>query len=1011
MRLKSLLKAMDPDTWQGILTFWNIPAPTNGDAPPSHDRWVDFLFSRMQNPALFRGVMARLAKSQRELLIFLALHGGALCEKELLKRQYAGDRERMRTDTETLGGQGLLYTEKWSDAEGKTRTVLGVPESFLRLIELPHFWQGYLGAFLHQLPVEHLYRIATEGLKLTNLPARREMLAHEVRIALTDPDRLRAYVEGLTETERETFLLLLQRRGVCLYRDLAEWVHHRLPEGGRASVIDDLLARSGLVFPSAAGVPKQEMVLRVPRDLYHIATHQFPRDQRCLAELDVISHVNPALAPKNVYSNGGALLRDLVIFVGYVERHSVRRLGNGGIGKNELKKILTRLSANKTLKYAQFLTFYSIRRRFLVPEGENWGVSATFVDVLRDARTLYGDIYDTWRETNEWNEEFLDGDCLHTDHPPINLLNIVELRDLVLENLARIPFDTWIDGPRFVESLLVQIDSRIPHRGGRSRLDKSNRINYLVVETVLCESLYWLGLAALGLHETTYFEELGNRQHVDSARNGGNGTAGAKDPTHRADQLLNFNPRPFLPDGFHFYFQITPLGRSILNVHPHPAEKTATAAAGSATTSPPAATAGASTASHTTTAGASTASHTATTCARTASHTTTTCARTASHTTTACARTASHTTTACARTASHTSAEAVVLPYLNDAMQFTVLPNLDVVAPPDLSLCVFWQLRQIAEMRHIDVMSTLALTPASVRAGMEQGWKGEDILAFLSERCPGGLPETVRHLVEECSKRFGEFVIGYAGGYILAEDQALREDLLNLKVLEPWLKDVKGEHLLLLNRSAEVQQVARELKALGFMPSVDNENVYASAEGRLRYALAPADLASLLAILRFVSGLEKDLGTDPTEEKAPPLLNLLRPSNYAQLNIDPQVETLCKRFEKAFEAALEKKIEAATSKYRRQMRGVLAHKRPARARPAYAGANPATTPEAVREMLHFAIEHESVVSLQHRRSTGEEVVEQVRPESISGDKLYAFCEEDQSYCAYRITRISSARMD
>jgi hypothetical protein len=195
------------------------------------------------------------------------------------------------------------------------------------------------------------------------------------------------------------------------------------------------------------------------------------------------------------------------------------------------------------------------------------------------------------------------------------------------------------------------------------------------------------------------------------------------------------------------------------------------------------------------------------------------------------------------------------------------------------------------------------------------------------------------------------------------------------------------------------------------MPSVDNENVYASAEGRLRYALAPADLAALMAILRFVSGLEKELGADPTEDKAPPLLNLLRPSNYAQLNIDPQVETLCKRFEKVFETALEKKIEAATSKYRRQMRGVLAHKRPSRARPAYTGANPATTPEAVRGLLHFAIEHESVVSLQHRRSTGEEVVEYVRPESISGDKLYAFCEADQSYCAYRISRISSARME
>jgi hypothetical protein len=701
--------------------------------------------------------------------------------------------------------------------------------------------------------------------------------------------------------------------------------HNRRPEINRNDAAESLLKKSGLVFQATENPDKYANMLRVPRDIYYIVTHHFIRDMRTLDDLDAISHVDPEQEPKNVLDNGTSILRDMVIFVGYIERHPVRRLGNGGVGKNDLKKILTRLSANKTLKYAQFLAFYAIQKHFIVPEGEHWGPSETFEPSLVDSRHLFVDLYDFWFHTNDWNEEFVEGDTLHVDHRPTSLICAPDLRKLVMENLSKIPFDTWIDGPRFIESLLAQIETRIPHRGSHGYLEKFNRINYLAIESIICETFYWLGLVSLGLHEATAQDELGTRVQCDKRKNGS--------AHHRMDEHFNFNPRPFLAEEYHFHFQITGLGHSLLAAGIDVKRKALL------------------------------------------------------------------------------NNDQLVLPFRDDMCQFTVLPNLDVVAPPDLNLQVFYHLRQFADISHIDVMSTLTINSESVRAGMESGLKGEEILRFLEGGCQSGLPETVSHLVNECSNRYGELSIGYSGGYIMVEDPVVRENLLSHKALQPYLKDIKGEHMILLNRSADVQHVAEELKNIGFMPSVDSENVYTSSQGRLRFALPADDLGALMAMLRFVKHVEEEMENEITDDLVLPLLNAVRPSNHTQMNINRHSEVLYKNFQKAFDTALQKKLDSVANRYRKQMREFLQQKSPNRERPSYSDANPASSADDIRRMMRFAIEHEAQVKLVYSRSTGEEIEEVVTPESINGDKLFAFSDEQQSYCAYRMRRIVAASMD
>ncbi|HUT25045.1 MAG TPA: helicase-associated domain-containing protein, partial [Sumerlaeia bacterium] len=873
---------------------------------------------------------------QRNMVDFLAVHGGNMAEKELHRRCFPRKRLKMKETVGALGRCGFLFTERWADLDGKPR-IYGLPEPFLRFIELPHFWQGHLGALLRGLPVEILLQIAARNLGLRIASHKRDRLIYAIRRALTDPATLRAYVDALPEDQREVFFLILQRRGVCLHRDLIEMIQGRRPDLAKGDAVARLLS-SGLLFQMTNNSPKYQNLLRVPRDVHYIIANHFVRDNRGLQELDSINRVAPEQQPRVILDSGISILRDVVILTSYIERHAVRRLGNGGVGRNDLRRVLPRLSAHKTPKYALFLASYCIRKQILAPTEDRWTVCPTFEEILSDSRSFYLDLYSNWLETNEWNEEYMHGDCVHTDSYPTGLVHIAEMRALVLANLARIPFETWIDGPRFIESLLAQIEVRLPSRGSKGRIEKHNRINYLVIESILCESLYWLGLIALGLHDQSSLNELGNRRQVDAGRcpvgagESGNG-APRSDHDTRLDRHFNFNPRPLLPEAYHFHFQINGLGRSLL------------AAGSGSTIKPP------------------------------------------------------------------DPRSSVALPFRDDMVQFTVLPNLDVVAPPDLNLARFHRMLQFAEIRHIDIMSILTITRESLRTGMDRGLKGDEILAFLQGGCPSGLPETVRHLVSECRNRYGEISIGYAGGYVLVDDPLLLEDLRNNKVLAPHVRDVLGERIILLDRSANVQGVARELQRLGFMPSIDNENVYASSDGRIGFSLSAEDLSALMGVLRFTLQVERELSANLTEEKARSLLHGLLPTNHAQFNLNRLSEAMSKRFEKRFEAALKRKIQSVAGKYRRQIKEFLAQQEPAASRPVYTGPDPATNTKDIRELLEFAIDNESAVALQYLRATNEEIVETVKPESLNGDKLFAFCEQRESYRAYRLKRIRSAGLN
>ena len=60
------------------------------------------------------------------------------------------------------------------------------------------------------------------------------------------------------------------------------------------------------------------------------------------------------------------------------------------------------------------------------------------------------------------------------------------------------------------------------------------------------------------------------------------------------------------------------------------------------------------------------------------------------------------------------------------------------------------------------------------------------------------------------------------------------------------------------------------------------------------------------------------------------------------------------------------------------------------------------------KLMKFAIEREMQVKIHYRRSTGDEVDEVIEPESLQGERVYAFCPDHNEHHTYAVSRVVQA---
>lgn len=521
MKLKSLLRDAGLDLLRNIADFWEL-RPEEPEVWDDHEALSAFLYPRLQTPNHFKHTFDRLEVGEREYVYFLALHGGELPVDEFRRRTGLHGDEDFDRVALRLRERGFMWREAETDEE-LTFDLVGTPEPFVRLVDLPPYWRGFLGFYLQELGIQELKNIAKSALEYRFHGKKKHVLLHHVRNGLLDPVNLKNLLERQDSHESELFQQILKKNGACVWRDLLDGGAQKKFNHAKADLLDRMTQNSGLIYVWRAGANKYNNMVMTPRDLSHIIHNGFRSDQRTLEELSRSSERARAgrggacAHPNVVLDNTQNILRDLAIFLAFVRRRRLKMLNNGGISRNDLKKVAPLLSHNKTQKYVAMLGLFAMSRKLMISVGEHWRVSKNAAAWLQDARRAYRELYEFWLHSNEWNEEYIDGDIVHVDLYPQSLINITELRKLILRVLEKTPTETWIDFETFAESLLPQVAIEIPGRFDHAPTEKSARHTLLVMESIIAESLYWLGLVTLGARELSIARELGNRPNESIA--------------------------------------------------------------------------------------------------------------------------------------------------------------------------------------------------------------------------------------------------------------------------------------------------------------------------------------------------------------------------------------------------------------------------------------------------------------------------------------------------------------
>ncbi|MCX7718039.1 MAG: helicase-associated domain-containing protein [Candidatus Sumerlaeaceae bacterium] len=476
MQLKAVLESLDEAALAEIAEFWgfSVPAEHGGGL-------MDYLYPRLQTARYLRMAVDRLPADQREILHFIAAHGGAMSRRELAERCAGGDEDFIAEALQALRRRGFVFPAPRPDHH-----LLCIPDTFLELLVLPPHMTGHLGGLLARMTLQDLHDVATAllGDQAVSLP--RHHLVDSVRVRVLDPEWLENHIANLPPEEHRLFQTLLDRGGHALYRELLESDLSKRPDHARCEQLNTLIAKRGLVFVASEGANKYANLLVIPRDVLHVVRSGYKPDLRSPAQLDGMTAGSGEFWPSASHDNSQLILRDLVILASRLGAGTIKALSGGRISKHDLKRLVPPGNHGKSVDYYAFLAACLIARGHVSGDDGRWTLTGRLEESLSNPQGLFEDVFNWWVHTHDWSEDGDTGDA--GSAKASRALDIIQLRYLVLKHLSGIPADRWVS----TDAFLKELTPRLQAAGARRSRMPARLANSLL--SIATRSLVWLGL-------------------------------------------------------------------------------------------------------------------------------------------------------------------------------------------------------------------------------------------------------------------------------------------------------------------------------------------------------------------------------------------------------------------------------------------------------------------------------------------------------------------------------------
>src|SRR6476469_8390615 len=109
LKLRAALRGVTPDTLDAITEFWGFSTAVETEQEGSSQDRADFLYPRLQAPQYFRPAFDRLTRTEKDLVYFLAIHGGEMGMAELATRSFRGNTSTAKRAIHSLHEKGFVF--------------------------------------------------------------------------------------------------------------------------------------------------------------------------------------------------------------------------------------------------------------------------------------------------------------------------------------------------------------------------------------------------------------------------------------------------------------------------------------------------------------------------------------------------------------------------------------------------------------------------------------------------------------------------------------------------------------------------------------------------------------------------------------------------------------------------------------------------------------------------------------------------------------------------------------
>jgi hypothetical protein len=185
-----------------------------------------------------------------------------------------------------------------------------------------------------------------------------------------------------------------------------------------------------------------------------------------------------------------------------------------------------------------------------------------------------------------------------------------------------------------------------------------------------------------------------------------------------------------------------------------------------------------------------------------------------------------------------------VLPFeRNESDLFTLQPNFEVIAGPELNLRVRFTLELLSSRKNRDVIITHSVNRGGVAKARERGMSTGEVVEFFRRHSRTPLPQNVQFSLETWAKAYGSI---YFEPVMLMrfQDPETCRNVLHIPEIAPYIKERLSETALVVPPE-RISILTAILRRTGYLPEVYGETVDDPARSGEPYV--PQSISTILA--------------------------------------------------------------------------------------------------------------------------------------------------------------------